>query len=145
MAHTFSFMPEFGRRLREERNRLGLTQDALAQLIGVSKGTYYTYEKDLFKPNIDVLAKLAEQGVDMVYVLFNERVSPTGYISIKAFHQARYVLRQKILAQGGTIDVDKLDAMLMGFALQHEYDTIQQNTHSEGLADGLDITYRKAS
>jgi len=66
----------FGNRLREERSRLGLTQEALGEIGGVRKQAQLHYEKDERKPDSDYLAAVAEAGVDILYVVTGERSKP---------------------------------------------------------------------
>jgi len=66
----------FGDRLREERNRLGLTQTALGAIGGVRQQAQYLYEKGERKPDSDYLAAVAAAGVDVLYVLTGQRPPP---------------------------------------------------------------------
>lgn len=57
-------------RLREERERLGLTQAELAQRVGVSRKTVNTIENLVFSPSALLAIKLAaavERRVDEVF------------------------------------------------------------------------------
>lgn len=63
---------ERGQRLREERERLGLSQTKLAAMCCASKGSQILYEKGK-PPTADYLAALASAGADVVYVLTGER------------------------------------------------------------------------
>ena len=58
-----------GKRLRSERERLELTQDALARQCGKSKRQQIKYEQDEQAPGADYLAKAHKVGVDVLYVL----------------------------------------------------------------------------
>lgn len=62
-----------GRRLREERERLNMTQERLAQETGVRRVTVYQYEKGDRLPSLDYLSKAAIAGVSVQYVLFGQR------------------------------------------------------------------------
>lgn len=62
-----------GDRLREERERLGLTQTDFAELIGASKNTQSNYEKGVRKPDSDYLMRLEEASADPAYVLTGQR------------------------------------------------------------------------
>jgi len=62
-----------GIRLREERKRLGLTQDALGEIGGVRKQAQLLYEQDKFRPDSDYLAAVAASGVDVLYVITGRR------------------------------------------------------------------------
>ena len=58
-----------GERLREERVRLGLSQDALAQLGGITRNTQGSYEKGERNPDSVYLTAVVKAGVDALYVL----------------------------------------------------------------------------
>lgn len=62
-----------GSRLREERERLGLKQDALGQLGGVNRNTQGNYEKGDRLPDAGYLINVAQVGVDVLYVLTGGR------------------------------------------------------------------------
>ena len=64
---------QFGNRLREERERLGLTQKEFAEIGGVKRVSQHLYERGDTPPNIDYLLRLAEIDVDVAYLLIGER------------------------------------------------------------------------
>ncbi|POR62983.1 hypothetical protein BKM10_20185 [Pseudomonas syringae pv. syringae] len=58
-----------GERLREERERLALSQEDLAEAGGVNRNTQGSYERGARNPDTAYLAAVATLGVDTVYVL----------------------------------------------------------------------------
>ncbi|MRS99495.1 helix-turn-helix domain-containing protein [Ralstonia pickettii] len=62
-------------RLREERKRLGLTQERFGAEGGVGKLAQLNYEKGQRSPDAAYLAAIALAGVDVSYVLTGERVA----------------------------------------------------------------------
>lgn len=62
-----------GARLREERERLGLTQQALGEAAGVTNITQSNYEAGRRSPAADYLAAAAAAGVDVLYVVTGVR------------------------------------------------------------------------
>ncbi|KOQ71566.1 helix-turn-helix transcriptional regulator [Stenotrophomonas maltophilia] len=58
-----------GQRLREERTRLGLTQEAFGALGGVRKQAQIKYEKGERKPDSSYFEGIAAAGADIDYVL----------------------------------------------------------------------------
>lgn len=62
-----------GQRLREERERLKLTQPQFAALGGVEKGAQIRYESGKGSPSANHLAAAAEQGLDVLYVITGRR------------------------------------------------------------------------
>lgn len=67
-------MFDFSARLTEERNRLGLSQEAFGAIAGVSKMSQLNYEKGVRKPDAGYLMAVAEQGVDVAYLLTGQRL-----------------------------------------------------------------------
>ncbi|MEO9387121.1 helix-turn-helix domain-containing protein [Chromobacterium phragmitis] len=58
-----------GRRLKEERERLGFTQPAFAGLAETTKKSQIDYEKDATQPKAGYLAAIAEAGADVQYIV----------------------------------------------------------------------------
>lgn len=65
--------PDFGSRLRSERERLGHTQKNFAELAGVKRVTQYFYEHEDNSPNVRYISAIAELGVDINYLFFDKR------------------------------------------------------------------------
>ena len=63
------FFVSIGARLREERERLGFTQPAFAELAGTTKKSQIDYEKDITQPKANYLAAIAEVGADICYIV----------------------------------------------------------------------------
>lgn len=62
-----------GERLREERERLGLTQSQMGELAGVTKKSQINYEKGERHPDSVYLAAIAAAGADVLYILTGQR------------------------------------------------------------------------
>lgn len=60
-------------RLKQERERLGLTQPALADVAGAAKRTVVDWEKGVSSPTAVQLAALAVAGADVLYILTGAR------------------------------------------------------------------------
>lgn len=71
-------MDTIGGRLREERKRLGKTQDELAATGGVGKRALINYEQNERSPDAAFLAALAASGADVLYILTGERSKPVA-------------------------------------------------------------------
>jgi len=67
-------MSSFGRRLMEERVRLGLSQESFAEVGGIKRSSQHLYEKDVRNPDAAYLAKIRAAGADLGY-LFTGRPS----------------------------------------------------------------------
>lgn len=66
-----------GVRLREERERLGLSQPKFAAIAGTTKQTLFSWETGKTAPDGFQMARFAEAGVDVLYVLTGRR-APAG-------------------------------------------------------------------
>ncbi|KMK28953.1 transcriptional regulator [Pluralibacter gergoviae] len=62
-----------GVRLREERERLGLSQVAMGEIAGIRKQTQLKYEKGDSSPDATYLAALSKFGLDVLYVVLGIR------------------------------------------------------------------------
>lgn len=62
-------------RLREERERLALSQAAMGEIGGVKKLTQLNYEKGERVPDAAYFAAVAKIGVDIQYVITGERAT----------------------------------------------------------------------
>ncbi|WP_279626542.1 XRE family transcriptional regulator [Salinicola socius] len=72
-----------GDRIRQERERLGMSQTAFATLGGVGKTTQIHYEKNNRNPDTGYLSALEGAGVDTVYVLTGRRFETSGAGSLE--------------------------------------------------------------
>ena len=68
--------PKVGERFRVERDRLALSQEAMATCLGVSRRTLLAWEKGEQFPNGLELSQAADMGADVLYVLTGQR-TPT--------------------------------------------------------------------
>lgn len=75
-------MKTIGERLKEERERLGMTIPDFAEAAGAKKNTVIDWQKDVSSPPAAKLAALAAAGVDVLYVLTGQRISPAQEVSI---------------------------------------------------------------
>lgn len=73
-------MNTIGERLKEERNKLGLSQSAIDGITGITKNSQINYEANKRSPDSEYLAKIAEIGADVNYILTGVRVA-TGSIT----------------------------------------------------------------
>ncbi|MEB0090054.1 XRE family transcriptional regulator [Pseudomonas sp. CCI4.2] len=71
---------QVGERLREERERLRLTQTEFGALLRVSRGTQKNYELGANSLDLRYVAALEENGVDAGFVLTGRRSTPLGQL-----------------------------------------------------------------
>ena len=98
MCKTMSF----GTRLKEERRRLGHKQADFAALVGSDPPKQSLYENDHRQLRGDYLARIAEAGVDVLYVLTGERregewMGEEGTEMLSAFLALPEALRPAVL------------------------------------------------
>jgi transcriptional regulator with XRE-family HTH domain len=95
-------MSDFGARLKEERKRLKLSVQALAEQIDVHQNTVYNYEKGARMPDVDFLLGAAAAGLDLYFVLTGERsagsLTEEEASMLAAFRIANGALRTAALA-----------------------------------------------
>lgn len=65
-----------GARLKEERERLGLSQGAIAEHVGASRRAVVAWEGGATAPGADTLALLASKGFDVLFVVVGQRSVP---------------------------------------------------------------------
>ncbi len=93
-----------GERLREERERLGLSQPKFAAIAGTTKQTLFSWEVGKTAPDGFQIAALAKGGVDVLYVLTGERdyepppaLSAEERVMLDYFRQASKEVRRAAL------------------------------------------------
>lgn len=60
-------------RLKEVRQQAGMTQELLSEAIGVTKRSVINWETGAAAPGADALAKYADAGIDVLYIVTGER------------------------------------------------------------------------
>lgn len=90
-------MKHVGERLREERKKLGLTQQEFATLGGIATNAQAHYEAGERQPKAGYLIGIAASGVDILYVLLGTR-TPTPEASLTP-EEARIVQQYRSLPQ----------------------------------------------
>ncbi len=61
-------------RLKEERKRLGMTQQEIADKVSITRETWSRYESAKIAPGSEVLLNLVNLGVDTNYILTGDRI-----------------------------------------------------------------------
>ncbi|EDJ8984714.1 transcriptional regulator [Salmonella enterica subsp. diarizonae] len=78
----FNKMNSFGFKLKEERERLGLSQTEFAEACGVKRVAQGNYENDKRNPDAAYLMAAAKLGVDVNYLITGVRMtSPYGVVN----------------------------------------------------------------
>ena len=90
MAHDLWNPKSIGERLRVERRRLGLTQDAFARAGGIRRTALYQYEQGDRRPSLDFLLGCVSVGLDLSFIIFGERkLRPVSEIRLNEEEHAR--------------------------------------------------------
>ncbi|MGQ5312559.1 helix-turn-helix domain-containing protein [Xanthomonas arboricola pv. corylina] len=94
-----------GKRLKEERKRLGLTQDEMAVQLGLTRYAQLNFEKDINLPGGAYLLAALNRGVDVMYVLSGHRaqLDPAERLLLSAFKDASPAARNAALAALGLL------------------------------------------
>ncbi|MCW7540476.1 helix-turn-helix domain-containing protein [Aquabacterium sp. A7-Y] len=111
---------QIGQRLLEERARLGLTQQALADAIGAPRVSFVKYESGQSSPAAETLAALEVAGVDVRYVLTGFRTAPSG-VDRDRFRQAFLEVERQVKTNKERLSTD--DRLSLAWRI---YDALSQ-------------------
>ena len=87
---------DIGTRLREERERLGMTQEGFGQAGGVLKRALIRYEKGERMPDATFLAAIAAAGADVLYILTGQRSGAAAAAPVAAEPPATQLSRRAL-------------------------------------------------
>ena len=87
-----------GARLKEERERVALTQALLAAHGGVKTLTQGSYEGGKSFPNAEYLAKIAGIGIDVLYVVTGQRTPVRQHVIVAVEHDDDEVVGRPVLS-----------------------------------------------
>ncbi|WP_195268668.1 helix-turn-helix transcriptional regulator [Eubacterium sp. 1001713B170207_170306_E7] len=82
-------MVYFGSKLRQLRQEKGYTQQQLADMLGITKGSVSAYETSAKYPSVDVLRKIAvtlNTSTDFLLGLSDERVFNLDFLTDDQIH-----------------------------------------------------------
>lgn len=71
-------MHSYGGKIREERERIGLSQTGFGESVGVTKKTQGLYERGEREPDGSYLQAAAAAGCDVLYILTGRREPKAG-------------------------------------------------------------------
>jgi len=91
-----------GTRLREERERLGLSQPAMGEIGGVKKLAQLKYEQNESSPSGTYFAAIAKMGADVQYIITGVRsaaaLSPDENELVRLFRAAPLAVKASTMA-----------------------------------------------
>jgi transcriptional regulator with XRE-family HTH domain len=70
-------MDAIGVRLKQERDRLGLSQDEVCTAAGINRRSQSNYENSVRSPDAAYLASISKLGIDVGYVITGRRSKPS--------------------------------------------------------------------
>lgn len=97
-SSSFSPLTGIPARLKAERTRLGFSQQKMADLGAISRKSQVRYESHSSTLDIHYLARLAEHGVNVAYVLTGLTLTATENQLLVAFNAAPAAVQVAILA-----------------------------------------------
>lgn len=104
-----------GSRLREERERLGLNQEAFAQITpSGTRQSQSNYEKGARSPDAEYLAAISGAGADVLYIITGERRgTPLGSFRPDLLQQVVEGAEEALLAKRLRVAPDKKGGLIV--------------------------------
>lgn len=99
-----------GSRLRKERERLGLSQKTFGEIGGVEANAQGKYENGDRAPKANYLSRVAERGVDVLYVLTGTR-TPTLVDNLTQLEE-KVLVNYRVLHKDDQEAIDQLTTSL---------------------------------
>lgn len=112
-----------GERLRLERERLGMTQDAFCSMAGVGKRALIHYEKGERDSDTGFLLRLQAGGVDVPFILTGERTPATALQA--HINAAQFTIRKEL-------DQESVQLLAQSWVAQAPY-SVQSTVQEEEL------------
>ncbi|WP_313378800.1 helix-turn-helix domain-containing protein [Achromobacter insolitus] len=99
---------EIGARLKEERDRMGLSQQDFAALGNASKRSQIEWEKGGQVPNAEFLSAIAARGADVLYIVTGRRDETAELaVELKRMADAWETLERALAHVGRTLTPEK--------------------------------------
>lgn len=140
-AHVNKFnwvvMSTVGSRLKEERKRLGFSQEEFATTAGITRRPYTAWESGNTSPTAFQLGALAQAGADVRYIVTGDREGPPPLVLtadekelLSLFRAASLSVKAAAIGalQGGSAPTQKAPR----YTVQQ---TIQGNVRQQGSGD----------
>jgi transcriptional regulator with XRE-family HTH domain len=124
-------MNDLNLRLREERNRLGFTQDAFAKLCGVARRAQASYEAGERFPDAKYLIQAAKAGVNTRFVLsgFKGDAAEMADFAVEALLRSlcRELKIPELSVDENLVEARKvLQQKTAGYGAMHSFDSLAQ-------------------
>lgn len=112
LLHEMLISMPFPDNLAEARKKRGLTQEALGELVGLTKLQIYRYEKGSSQPTLDVLKKIA--------VCLNTSLDELVFDDRERGPSDELRLRFELIQQMSEDDQKAIKSVLDGMILKHQ-------------------------
>lgn len=96
-------MIDLGKRLKEERERLGLTQAKFAEACGVGRTAQFNYERGEREPSWSYISAAEKIGVDVLYI-FTGMHAGNDFALANAYSRLIYTLEMFLGLQEGNLE-----------------------------------------
>lgn len=107
-------MTQWFERLREERTRNELSQDQLAQRVGITRKSQQRYEAGESSPDIAYLHAIEAVGLDSQYILNGHRSSESG-VAASVVKKAAIAAFDMVKTSGLKVSAEQFAQMLVAF------------------------------
>lgn len=97
-------MVNLGKRLKEERERLGLTQAKFAEACGVGRTAQFNYERGEREPSWSYISAAEKIGVDVLYI-FTGMHSGKDFALANAYSRMIYTVEMLLGLQEGSLEM----------------------------------------
>lgn len=139
-----------GKRLKEERQRLGMSQEAFGKAGGVGKGAQINYEADSRSADTDYLQGIDKVGADILYVVVGKRRIDMASTEMERglLQQAfDYVLQTKegSLVIEGKYASDPEASSRLAHMVQERYDDAYSQAAQSAHHPGIPLTDQERS
>lgn len=128
---------DIGLRLKEERERMGLSQVAMGEIANVKKLTQLNYEKGERFPDALYLSTLANFGLDVLYVITGIRAAQNLSVDeqdlINKFRSASLAIKAATIGalEAGTAQQNSTKQVFHGSVGQVNTDSIVNNVETK--------------
>lgn len=116
-----------GKRIKEARDSLGLTQEELAKIVGVTKAAIGNYETGVSHPKENVLYKLFKALNCDANFLFQDEIKHSGSEFKYSSHDEKLIKKYRALDERGKQTID--------MALNSQYEIIVAKKETTALSE----------
>ncbi|EGT77548.1 helix-turn-helix transcriptional regulator [Haemophilus influenzae] len=132
-------MVQFSQMLKNERMRLGLTQDEIARFCGVSKRTYNYYEDGERAASSDFLMAFSKLGADINYLFTGERTKE----SLEPLERTVLLAFNRLVKDGQKTSAITFMTMLEAGLIKGDFNTLweqEKNLQSPTALSGQTVS-----